>query len=173
MTRITVMVDGVSYVDDVEPRTLLVHYLRDRLGKTGTVVGCDTSNCGACTVHLDGRSVKSCSVFAVQVDGSEIATIEGLARDGQLPMPAETALAQMADLAAWTAKHYPHVTAVRVGTAPYHHAGATAAQRAQARLRETQRNGARRRAPGALEAIAQRFELIPYGEAHARFGDGA
>ncbi|MGH3694754.1 MAG: 2Fe-2S iron-sulfur cluster-binding protein [Pseudonocardiaceae bacterium] len=78
------MVDGVSYVDDVEPRTLLVHYLRERLGKTGTVVGCDTSNCGACTVHLDGRSVKSCSVFAVQVDGSEITTIEGLARDGRL-----------------------------------------------------------------------------------------
>ena len=84
MTRITVMVDGVSYVDDVEPRTLLVYYLRDQLGKTGTVVGCDTSNCGACTVHLDGRSVKSCSIFAVQVDGSEITTIEGLARDGQL-----------------------------------------------------------------------------------------
>lgn len=56
MTRITVMVDGVSYVDDVGPRTLLVHYLRERLGKTGTVVGCDTSNCGACTVHLDGRT---------------------------------------------------------------------------------------------------------------------
>jgi aerobic carbon-monoxide dehydrogenase small subunit len=84
VTRITVMVDGISYVDDVEPRTLLVHYLRERLGKVGTVVGCDTSNCGACTVHLDGRSVKSCSVFAVQVDGSEITTIEGLVRDGRL-----------------------------------------------------------------------------------------
>jgi carbon-monoxide dehydrogenase small subunit len=84
MARIAVMVDGVSYVDDVEPRTLLVSYLRDRLGKTGTVVGCDTSNCGACTVHLDGRSVKSCSILAVQVDGSEITTIEGLARDGRL-----------------------------------------------------------------------------------------
>jgi aerobic carbon-monoxide dehydrogenase small subunit len=84
MTRLTVMVDGVRYVDDVEPRTLLVHYLREKLGKTGTVVGCDTSNCGACTVQLDGRSVKSCSVFAVQVDGSKITTIEGLARDGQL-----------------------------------------------------------------------------------------
>ncbi len=84
MARITVMVDGVSYVDDVEPRTLLVYHLRERLGKTGTVVGCDTSNCGACTVHLNGRSVKSCSVFAVQVDGSEITTIEGLTRDGQL-----------------------------------------------------------------------------------------
>jgi carbon-monoxide dehydrogenase small subunit len=78
------MVDGVSYVDDVEPRTLLVHYLREKLGKTGTLVGCDTSNCGACTVHLDGRSVKACSVLAVQVDGSEITTIEGLARDGVL-----------------------------------------------------------------------------------------
>lgn len=84
MTRINVTVDGVSYVDDVEPRTLLVHHLREKLGKTGTVVGCDTSNCGACTVHLDGQSVKSCSVLAVQVDGSEITTIEGLARDGQL-----------------------------------------------------------------------------------------
>ncbi len=84
MTRITVMVDGVSYVDEIEPRTLLVHHLRERLGKTGTVIGCDTSNCGACTVHLDGRSVKSCSVFAVQVDGSEITTIEGLAREGKL-----------------------------------------------------------------------------------------
>jgi len=84
MTRITVTVDGVSYVDDVEPRTLLVHYLREQLGKVGTVVGCDTSNCGACTVHLDGRSVKSCSVLAVQVDGSEVTTIEGLARDGTL-----------------------------------------------------------------------------------------
>ena len=84
MTRITVMVDGVSYVDDVEARTLLVYYLREKLGKIGTVVGCDTSNCGACTVHLNGRSVKSCSIFAIQVDGSEITTIEGLARDGQL-----------------------------------------------------------------------------------------
>jgi aerobic carbon-monoxide dehydrogenase small subunit len=78
-TRITVTVDGVSYNDDVEPRTLLVHYLRERLGKTGTVVGCDTSNCGACTVHLDGQSVKSCSVLAVQADGSAVTTIEGLA----------------------------------------------------------------------------------------------
>ncbi|MCA1674708.1 MAG: (2Fe-2S)-binding protein [Actinobacteria bacterium] len=84
MTRINVTVDGVSCVDDVEPRTLLVHYLREQLGKTGTVVGCDTSNCGACTVHLDGRSVKSCSVFAVQADGSEVTTIEGLVLDGRL-----------------------------------------------------------------------------------------
>jgi aerobic carbon-monoxide dehydrogenase small subunit len=84
MTRITVSVDGVSYSDDVEPRTLLVHYLRETLGKTGTVIGCDTSNCGACTVHLDGTSVKSCSVLAVQADGSEVTTIEGLATDGEL-----------------------------------------------------------------------------------------
>ncbi|PRY46382.1 (2Fe-2S)-binding protein [Umezawaea tangerina] len=82
--RITVSVDGVSYTDEVEPRMLLVHYLRERLGKTGTVVGCDTSNCGACTVHLDGHSVKSCSMFAVQADRHEVTTIEGLARDGQL-----------------------------------------------------------------------------------------
>src|SRR5690242_21886897 len=82
--RISVTVDDVRYTDDVEPRTLLVHYLRERLGKTGTVVGCDTSNCGACTVHLDGHSVKSCNVLAVQVDGGEITTIEGLAQNGEL-----------------------------------------------------------------------------------------
>jgi aerobic carbon-monoxide dehydrogenase small subunit len=84
MTRISVNVDGTAYSDDVEPRTLLVHYLREQLGKVGTVVGCDTSNCGACTVALNGQSVKSCAVFAVQADGGEVTTIEGLARDGQL-----------------------------------------------------------------------------------------
>jgi len=84
MTRITVNVDGVSCTDDVEPRTLLVHYLREQVGKTGTVVGCDTSNCGACTVHLDGRSVKSCNMLAVQADGHEVTTIEGLAEGGEL-----------------------------------------------------------------------------------------
>jgi len=84
MTRITVQVDGSSFTDEVEPRTLLVYYLREQLGKTGTVVGCDTGNCGACTVHLDGRSVKSCSLFAVQADGHEVTTIEGLATNGQL-----------------------------------------------------------------------------------------
>jgi carbon-monoxide dehydrogenase small subunit len=78
MTRITVKVDGVSYTDDVEPRLLLVHYLRDVVGKTGTPIGCDTTNCGACTVHMNGMSVKSCSVLAVQADGAEINTIEGL-----------------------------------------------------------------------------------------------
>jgi len=89
-TRISVTVDGVSYTDDVEPRTLLVHYLRERLGKTGTVVGCDTSNCGACTVHLDGQSVKSCSVLAVQADGATVTTIEGLA-DGDTLHPVQQA----------------------------------------------------------------------------------
>jgi aerobic carbon-monoxide dehydrogenase small subunit len=84
MTKINVRVDGVAYTDDVEPRTLLVHYLREQLGKVGTVVGCDTSNCGACTVDLDGQSVKSCTVLAVQADGSEVTTIEGIERDGQL-----------------------------------------------------------------------------------------
>jgi aerobic carbon-monoxide dehydrogenase small subunit len=78
MTRINVKIDGVSYTDDVEPRLLLVHYLRDVVGKTGTPIGCDTTNCGACTVHMDGMSVKSCSVLAVQADGSEITTIEGM-----------------------------------------------------------------------------------------------
>jgi aerobic carbon-monoxide dehydrogenase small subunit len=83
MARVCVTVDGTSYTDDVPPRTLLVHYLRDLLGKVGTVVGCDTSNCGACTVLLtdpDGvaRAVKSCTVLAVQADGREVTTVEGL-----------------------------------------------------------------------------------------------
>ena len=84
MTRVNVTVDGVLCSDDIEPRTLLVQYLRDTVGKVGTVVGCDTSNCGACTVHLDGEAVKSCTVLAVQADGGEVTTIEGLARDGVL-----------------------------------------------------------------------------------------
>jgi len=84
MTRISVTVDGVRYDDDVEPRTLLVHYLREQVGKVGTVVGCDTSNCGACTILLSDPSgrqlgVKSCAVLAVQADGREVTTIEGLA----------------------------------------------------------------------------------------------
>ena len=83
MSRISVTVDGVTYEDDVEPRLLLVYYLRDRLGLTGTNVGCDTSNCGACTILFDGRSVKSCTVLAAQADGSQITTIEGLASDGE------------------------------------------------------------------------------------------
>lgn len=72
-------VDGTTFSDDVEPRMLLVQYLREKVGKTGTLIGCDTSNCGACTVLLDGVSVKSCSVLAVQADGHEVTTIEGLA----------------------------------------------------------------------------------------------
>ena len=84
MAQVRVTVDGVQYVDEVEPRTLLVYYLRERLGKTGTVVGCDTSNCGACTVLLDGRPVKSCTVFAVQADGRTVLTVEGLEQNGQL-----------------------------------------------------------------------------------------
>ena len=84
MTRISLTVDGASVSDDVEPRLLLVQYLRERLGKTGTVIGCDTSNCGACTVHLDGTSVKSCNVLAVQADGAEVTTIEGLGSEGSL-----------------------------------------------------------------------------------------
>ena len=84
MTRISLTVDGQKVADDVEPRMLLVQYLREKLGKTGTVIGCDTSNCGACTVHLDGTSVKSCNVLAVQADGGEVTTIEGLAENGEL-----------------------------------------------------------------------------------------
>ena len=85
MTKINLTVDGVRYSDEVEPRTLLVHYLREQLGKVGTVVGCDTSNCGACTVDLDGRSVKSCTVLAVQADGGDVTTIEGLESTGGTP----------------------------------------------------------------------------------------
>ena len=81
--RITVTVNGVARTDEVEARLLLVHYLREVRNLTGTHVGCDTSNCGACTVHLDGYSVKSCTLLAVQADGSDVTTIEGLARDGE------------------------------------------------------------------------------------------
>ena len=82
--QITVTVNGVTYTHDVEPRLLLVHYLRDVLNLTGTHIGCDTSQCGACTVLMNGKAVKSCTIFAVLADGAEITTIEGLARDGQL-----------------------------------------------------------------------------------------
>jgi carbon-monoxide dehydrogenase small subunit len=89
MTQISVNVDGVAYSDEVENRTLLVQYLREQVGKTGTLIGCDTTNCGACTVLLDGRSVKSCTMLAVQADGHDVTTIEGLASDGVLhPMQA-------------------------------------------------------------------------------------
>ena len=83
--KVSITVNGTAHEDDVEPRLLLVHYLRDVLGLTGTNVGCDTSSCGACTVLLDGESVKSCTVLAVQADGGDIKTIEGLAPgDGEL-----------------------------------------------------------------------------------------
>ena len=82
MTKVSMTIDGVRYDDDVEPRMLLVHYLRDVAGRTGTPIGCDTSNCGACTVLLNGLSAKSCSVLAVQADGAQITTIQGLA-DGE------------------------------------------------------------------------------------------
>jgi aerobic carbon-monoxide dehydrogenase small subunit len=81
---INLSVNGVSHDDEVEPRMLLVHYLRDVLGLTGTHVGCETSLCGACTVSLDGQAVKSCTMFAVQANGASITTIEGLATDGEL-----------------------------------------------------------------------------------------
>jgi len=82
-------VNGVSQTREVEPRVLLVHFLRDVLGLTGTHVGCDTSQCGACTVHVNGKSVKSCTMLAVEADGAEVTTIEGLAQGGELhPMQA-------------------------------------------------------------------------------------
>ncbi len=84
MAEINVTVNGRAYAREVEPRTLLVHFLRDVLGLTGTHVGCDTSQCGACTVLLDGRGVKSCTVLAVQANGASVTTIEGLETNGQL-----------------------------------------------------------------------------------------
>jgi carbon-monoxide dehydrogenase small subunit len=84
VTHVAVTVNGVLREADVEPRTLLVYFLREVLGLTGTNVGCDTSTCGACTVLLDGESVKSCTLLAAQADGREVTTIEGLARDGEL-----------------------------------------------------------------------------------------
>ena len=84
MTHMTVTVNGTQHEADVEPRTLLVYFLREQLGLTGTAVGCDTSSCGACTVLVNGESVKSCTMLAVQADGHDITTIEGLAQDGSL-----------------------------------------------------------------------------------------
>ena len=81
---IKLTINGVPYAHEVEPRLLLVHYIRDVVGLTGTHIGCDTSQCGACTILLNGMAVKSCTLFAVQADGAEVLTIEGLARDGQL-----------------------------------------------------------------------------------------
>jgi carbon-monoxide dehydrogenase small subunit len=82
--RISLTVNGKPRSDDVEPRLLLIHYLRETLGLTGAHIGCETSICGACTVFVDGKAVKSCTMFAVQADGRQITTIEGLAADGQL-----------------------------------------------------------------------------------------
>lgn len=82
--KISVNVNGKDYVREVEPRTLLVHFLRDTLRLTGTHIGCDTSSCGACTIHVDGIAVKSCTMLAVQADGSLITTIEGLAQGAEL-----------------------------------------------------------------------------------------
>jgi aerobic carbon-monoxide dehydrogenase small subunit len=82
--HITVTVNGIAHTNDVEPRTLLVHHIREALGLTGTNVGCDTSSCGACSLHLNGEAVKSCTVLAVQADGQQITTIEGLAQGGEM-----------------------------------------------------------------------------------------
>ena len=84
MASVTITVNGIGESREIESRVLLVHFLRDVLGLTGTHVGCDTSQCGACTVLLDGAAVKSCSLFAVQADGRAVTTIEGLAHDGKL-----------------------------------------------------------------------------------------
>jgi aerobic carbon-monoxide dehydrogenase small subunit len=84
VSTISVKVNGRTYQHDVEPRTLLVHYLRENLNLTGTHVGCDTSQCGACVVLMNGTSIKSCTLLAVQADGAQITTIEGLAQNGQL-----------------------------------------------------------------------------------------
>ena len=84
MATINVKVNGADHKADVEPRLLLVHFIREDLKLTGTHIGCDTSHCGACTVVMDGRAVKSCTVFAVQADGREVLTVEGLEQDGAL-----------------------------------------------------------------------------------------
>jgi carbon-monoxide dehydrogenase small subunit len=82
--KVSVTVNGTTHAHEVEPRLLLVHFIRDVLGLTGTHIGCDTSNCGACTIHMNGKSVKSCTLLAVQADGAQLKTVEGLAHNGQL-----------------------------------------------------------------------------------------
>ena len=82
--KVTITINGVKATHDVEPRLLLVHYIREVLGLTGTHIGCDTTSCGACTIHLNGLAVKSCTVLAVQADRGSILTVEGLAKDGKL-----------------------------------------------------------------------------------------
>jgi carbon-monoxide dehydrogenase small subunit len=81
---ITLTINGTTHTHDVEPRLLLIHYLRDTVGLTGSHIGCETSLCGACTVELDGKAVKSCTMFAIQANGASVVTIEGLAQDGKL-----------------------------------------------------------------------------------------
>ncbi|WP_214403171.1 (2Fe-2S)-binding protein [Pseudonocardia lacus] len=92
--KIGTTVNGAARQDEIEDRLLLVHYLRDRCGLTATNVGCDTTSCGACTVLLDGESVKSCTVLAAQVDGREVTTVEGLSADGADPHPVQAAFRQ-------------------------------------------------------------------------------
>ena len=84
MAKVTITVNGVKHTKSVEDRTLLVNFLRDELGLTGTHVGCDTSQCGCCTVHVNGRAVKSCTMVAAQADGAQVLTIEGMAKKGKL-----------------------------------------------------------------------------------------
>ncbi len=84
MSQVSITINGKSYQNDVEPRLLLVQYIRDVLGLTGTHIGCDTSQCGACTVLINGEAVKSCTVFAVQANGASVTTVEGLATNGQI-----------------------------------------------------------------------------------------
>lgn len=88
--KVTITVNGTKHESEIEPRTLLVQYVRDTLGLTGTNIGCDTSSCGACSLHVDGESVKSCTMLAAQADGCDITTIEGLAKDGVMH-PMQTA----------------------------------------------------------------------------------
>jgi len=82
--KVTITINGTAHTHEVEPRLLLVHFIRELAGLTGTHVGCDTSQCGACTIHMNGQAVKSCTLLAVQADGAELTTIEGVAKDGQL-----------------------------------------------------------------------------------------
>ncbi|WP_121356729.1 (2Fe-2S)-binding protein [Flavisolibacter nicotianae] len=126
--QIHVKVNGVEYKHDVEPRLLLVHYLRDVLRLTGTHIGCETSICGACTVHVNGKAAKSCTLFAVQADNCEITTIEGLAQNGELH-PLQTSFKEMHGLqcgfctpgvimtAADYLKQNPHPTEEEIRTA--------------------------------------------------------
>ena len=115
MRRVGVTVNGVLHEAEVEPRQLLVYFLREQLGLTGTNVGCDTSSCGACTVLLDGESVKSCTMLAVQADGHDVTTIEGLAENGELH-------------AMQQAFHEHHATPVRLLHARDGHRGGVSAE---------------------------------------------